>query len=94
MAAGASPTSKMTEHEKTKARPGATDTADPPDAVPADAGYAQGEFGVKQGDGPPERAAPVEIAASKPTAAPEAVPLPDPPEHDDPSVNPKPGSGG
>lgn len=83
----------MTQHENTTACP-APANAPTPDAAPADAAYAQGEFGVTPGDAPPERAAPVEIAASKPTAAPEAIPLPDPPEHGDPSVNPKPGSGG
>lgn len=59
-----------------------------------DPGYAQGEFGVKPGKTPTEPATPVERAASKPGAAPQAAPLPETPKGGDPGVNPRPGSGG
>lgn len=81
------------------ARPVSHDTPRPRPAtvendVPADPGYAQGESGVKPGGKKPARATPVERAASKPGAAPEAAPRPETPKGGDPSTNPRPGSGG
>jgi hypothetical protein len=63
-------------------------------APAGDAAYAAGELGVDPDAPQPDRAAPVEVAASKPAAAPDAIELPAPPGIPDRPVNPRPGSGG